>query len=474
MAAALSMPVLLVLFLLTITQPYYLVLGPIILGPYRLLLLIVTVPLLVGWLRGQYGRIVLPDLLLLGFTLWIPVSLIANGQAGRVPQYATSQFIDIFSAYLLGRAAVRNIEDFYFLAKAFLILLICLLPFAILESTRGMMILQGTFRGLPNLLVFKPTTLNHGERMGFMRAMTSLEHPILFGVLSSAGISLGLVGLKHAGKGQGIVRRLGLSVGSFGGTFFSMSSGALASAMIQVALIAWDRVLASVRERWHLLIGLFVMFYIVVALVAYRPPLLVLGRMISYKPSTAWNRYMIWQFGSDEVMRHPVFGMGVFTDWIRQSWMPASVDNYWLLMAMRFGLTGIGLLGGMWLVLIWSLTRRDFSNSPACREIRKAYIFTFLGLATAMATVSVWSVSLSMIYLLAGSSVWLLYAGGDGDKAAATANGATPGQRRRTPPARDRGRPDPAPGPDPLPDTAPTDGPRTPRYSRFPNTRGKG
>jgi hypothetical protein len=476
------MPVALILFLFTLTQPYYILTGLVVMGPYRLLLLILTIPLLVGWLRGSYGRILLPDLLLLGFVLWVPVSLIANGQVGRAGVYSASNFLDTFSAYLLGRAAVRNVEDFFFFTKAFLILLLCLLPFAILESTLGLMIIQNIFRDVPNLLVFKDVTLNHGYRMGLMRAMTSFQHPILFGVLASAGISLGLVGLKYAGKGPrgtrtstGLLGRFALSVGSLGCTFLSLSSGALASGLVQFALIAWNRVLTSVHKRWHLLIGLFGTFYVITALVHPRPPLLVLARVVSYKPSTAWNRYLIWQFGSDEVMRNPIFGMGLFDNWIRQRWMPASVDNYWLLMAMRFGLPGFALLASTWAVLIWRMTRRDFSNSPVLQEIRRAYIFSFMGLFAAMATVSVWNVALSAIFLLAGSSVWLLYVDAGETVTDTDTTAARRPSARGRPAAGDRAGSAPHARPQTRPQTAGTEPPNsTVRYTRFPSGPGKG
>ncbi len=425
-AAALSNPMLIVLFMATMTQPYYILLGPLVIGPYRLLLLIAAIPLLINWVRGKYGGIVLPDILLLLHTLWVVVSMLANGQSGIVEYFGT-QFLDIFVAYLLGRATVRNIEDFVFFAKVFLFLLLFLLPFAILESTMGKMVLQDTFRGLPSISVHRPTSINYEQRMGLNRAMTALDHPIIYGLLCSAAVSFGLVGLKHAGKTTGLIRRVALSTGSLAGTFLSLSAGAFVSAMVQVGLIVWDRVLTEFRQRWYLLTGLFAAFYVFVDIVAARPPLLVMGRLISFSGSTAWNRYMIWEFGSAEVMRHPIFGMGVFTDWVREHWMPLSVDNYWLLIAMRFGLVGFALLAGMWIVLIWRLGRRDFTRNPALSGIRKSYMFMFVGLFVALATVAVWQSSAAMLYVLAGSSMWLLFADATPQAPATETQGAAQG-----------------------------------------------
>jgi hypothetical protein len=68
------------------------------------------------------------DFLILGYALWMLVSLAANGQADRITEWGASQFIDTLFAYLLGRAAIRNREDFYFFTRVLLWMLIFLLP----------------------------------------------------------------------------------------------------------------------------------------------------------------------------------------------------------------------------------------------------------------------------------------------------------------------------------------------------------
>ena len=104
---------------------------------------------------------------------------------------------------------------------------------------------------------------------------------------------------------------------------------------------------------------------------------MVLARVVAFSSSTAWNRYLIWQFGSAELMRHPIFGMGLFEDWQRAPWMPASIDNHWLLMSMRYGLPGIGLLLGAYFYITIRLIRQNFSHDPELDWIRKAFVFTF-------------------------------------------------------------------------------------------------
>ncbi|QIE43983.1 O-antigen ligase family protein [Meridianimarinicoccus aquatilis] len=400
--------VMLILFLLSATQPYSVLLGPILIGPYRLVLMILSVPLILGWVRGKYGGRILPDYLMLGHTLWISVALAANGQQDRIAEYGIAQIFDIFTAYLLGRAAIRSREDFYFFTKAFLGLLLFLVPFAFLEATQGKMILQNLFKGLPSIKLFNPVTLNYPERMGFMRAQTTINHPIVYGVFCSIGFSLGFVGLRGANGGTGLVKRAIWVIGSVGGTVLSFSAGALVSLMVQGMLVGWKWVMGKVVLHWQILAGLFGTLYIILQITAERPPLLVMARWIAFSGSTTWNRYLIWQFGTDEVGRHPLFGMGMFEDWIRAPWMSPSIDNHWLLVAMRFGLPGALMLLTAYFFILRKLAKTELKErEPETAAIRDAFIFMFIGIFLSLGTVVAWHVTYSLLLMLLGGSVWI-------------------------------------------------------------------
>ncbi|MBF9032139.1 hypothetical protein HKCCE3408_17200 [Rhodobacterales bacterium HKCCE3408] len=406
--AALSRPVVLALFVLCATQPYGLELGPLLIGPYRLVLLFVGPILMIQWLAGRFGRLLLPDLLVLGHSIWVLVSLVANGDTGRLVEWGGAQFIDTFFAYLLGRAAIRNRQDFYFFTRVLLWTLLFLLPFAILESTQGIVILIRIAEALPMVDPFSVVTLNYPPRLGLLRAQVGSAHPILYGVFCSMGFSFGLLGLSQAPDKPGFGKRLLLTAGSYLGTFFSLSSGAYVAVAVQGAMMLWDWVLRTWDRRWYAFAWGAVLFYALVAVVSERPPALTLARMVAFSASTAWNRYMIWQFGTAEVMRHPIFGMGLFSDgWQRSAWMSSSIDNQWLLLAMRSGLVGVGLLLGAYAYIIYRLIQRDFSRSPEINAIRKSMIFTFIALFLAYGTVASWHIQWSLLLVLMGGAIWI-------------------------------------------------------------------
>lgn len=446
----LSKPVVLALFIACATQPYGLELGPLLIGPYRLILLLVGPFLMLQWISGRYGRMLLPDFMILGYALWILVCLAANGQASRIPEWGASQFIDTFFAYLLGRATIRNRHDFYFFTRIFLWVLIFLLPFAFLESTTGRVILINVFDALPMVEAFDIVVGHHEPRLGLLRAQTGAAHPILYGILCAMAFSFGLLGLAHSPGKPSLYKRAILSVGSYMGTFFSLSAGAFAPAGIQGLLMLYNWFLRKWRQRWYVLAGGFAVFYIIVSLVSIRPPALVLGRLIAFSPSTAWNRYMIWQFGSQEVMRNPIFGMGIFTEWQRAAWMPSSIDNEWLMTAMRFGLVGITLIIGAFAYILFRLMKRDFSSNPEMTAIRDSFVFTLIAMLIAYGTVAAWNIQWSLLLLLLGGSAWIYTsppAAYHGTEMEDDTSDAASGQRRGQPHARAS---------------------EAPRYSRFP------
>lgn len=431
----LSRPVILALFLVCATQPYGLEVGSLLIGPYRLILLLIGPILTLQWLLGRFGRWLLPDFLILGYALWILVCLAANGQSGRIIEWGGALFIDTFFAYLLGRAAIRNRRDFYFFTRVLLYVLLFLLPFAILESTQNLVILIPLVEGLPMVRPFDIVVGHHPPRLGLLRAQTGAVHPIAYGVTCSMGFSFGLAALAYAPGRPGLGKRLILSVGSYMGTFFSLSAGAIISILIQGGLIIWNWTLRGWRQRWYALAAGCLVFYIIVAIVSARPPALTLARMVAFSPSTAWNRYMIWQFGSAEVARNPIFGMGNFVEWQRAPWMPPSIDNEWLLTAMRFGLVGIGLIMGAFAYVLYRLIRKNFSTDPGMGAIRDAFVFTLISLLIAYGTVAAWNIQWSLLLVLLGGATWIFTTeAGTRPEAAADAaedpDNDTPGRRR--------------------------------------------
>ncbi|MEO0830011.1 MAG: O-antigen ligase family protein [Pseudomonadota bacterium] len=394
------------IFLIATFQPMTLNAGGIFFTGSRLVCFLIMVPLLIAWLRGISGRIMMADVLLMAFTLWMILSLAINQGANTALNFGISQMMEIMGPYLLARMAIRNIESFHHFTRWLIGLTLFVLPFATIEAFFDRQPLRMFFDAIPGFGIVTP--VNYGTRLGLTRAQVSFEHPILYGVIVSMGFSLAWVGLRGAGvSGFGRAWRAAVS---FLATFFSLSSCALASVMMQILLIGWDTVMQKLRKRWYILVGMMAFFYVVLDILSNRGPIILAISYLTFSGATAWNRVLIWRYGTDEVWRYPILGQGLFADWERPDWMVASIDNYWLLLAMRYGLPGIILILTALVLLLRANWRESWDDNPAYAACRDAYIFTVVAVFVAFATVAAFSVAQSLLYFLLGSGVWLIQA----------------------------------------------------------------
>ncbi|OSP54077.1 hypothetical protein [Pseudoruegeria sp. SK021] len=430
---SLSMPFMLGLFVFSITQPYLFNFGGFIMAPYRLLLLIMLVPLMLNWAAGKYNGFFLSDFLVLGHLMWMPISMIVNGQAAGMVTYVSSQFVDIVGGYLLGRAAFQNKEDLIYFTRCLLITLAILLPFAIIESIGKVMILNDLVEKIPLAEAHKRTTLAYEPRFGMLRAQTATPHPILYGITSAMAFSLGWLVLPHAKKPvKGVFGRLWRVSGSLGGTFFALSSGGWMNVMMQIGFMGYNKVFRQITARWKLLLWGFAAFYMFLVFYSERPPFVVLSRMVALDQGTAWFRYLIFEYGSAEVARHPIFGMGLFSDYIRAPWMIPSVDNHWLLQAMRWGYPGFLTLVVAAFYPLVKLGMKDYRGNTMLSDFRYAMIFSMFAYYISMATVAVWNIQYSLIMMMMGATVWLIKIEPPDPKAAPTDAEAEAAPRRQS------------------------------------------
>ena len=221
-------------------------------------------------------------------------------------------------------------------------------------------------------------------------------------------------------------------------TFTSLSSAPLLAAAVQIGIIGWGWI---TRNAWWVLIGMVVLGYLVIDLLSNRSPVQVLISYLTFNSGTAYWRLHIWTYGSAEVWRHPLFGIGL-NDWTRPDWMgTASVDNFWLLTTMRYGLPAFLLLVAGIVANVVQIARQDLSDRLA--DFRRGHVIALVSLAITLCTASRLGRDLFafvMFYLGAGSSN-LTGAAPAGLPACRCARQAAPRRRHRR--AQRPGRPPP-------------------------------
>jgi hypothetical protein len=87
--------------------------------------------------------------------------------------------------------------------------------------------------------------------------------------------------------------------------------------------------------------------------------------------------------------------------------MTGSVDNFWLYLALRFGVPTFLFLAGAYLISMIRIGGRNFRSDPDLLAVRRAWMFTQVSTCLVLATVAIWGEAYSLVLLMLGSGVWL-------------------------------------------------------------------
>jgi hypothetical protein len=386
------------LFLLALVVPWMIFLGPLRLSVYRIVLLVMIVPCLVMWMSGKAGQIRTPDIALLLYSFWCTFCLIVLHGLESV-QTSGILLIETLGPYLLARCYIREADDFYNVVQLlFRIVVFLLLPFGILEFVSG----QNISRDLFAIILPTPTTAMP-PREGMRRVQAVFDHPILFGVVT--GSIFPLVHLVLGYKKE-FLQRLFMT-GIVGATsMLSISSGPLIALVIQGFLLCWNSLLGTIKFRWKLLIALATFITLVIELGANRSVFDIIVSYFAFDSGSYWFRTLIWHYGTEAVLNHPLFGTGL-GEWERPPWMPPSIDNFWLLQALKNGLPAIFLL----LLAFWSIFLAvSFKKGLDDKLIdyRTGFLITLTGFFVVGCTVAFWDAAYVLLLFLMGSGIWML------------------------------------------------------------------
>lgn len=387
------------LFVLSLLMPFEVHVGPMMLSVYRILLLVMILPCIFMWLSGRAGRILPADIALFALCGWVLVSLAVLHGLGAVIEPVGIFFVETTGAYLLARCYIRTADQFLALVRLFLLIVVVMLPFVLLETATG--------RNLPLEIAgkFLPAydDVYKEPRWGLDRVQLIFEHPIHFGVFAG-----GLVGLVFCVYGHG--RSVG---GRYGATslvtlagFLSLSSGPLTAMIGQIMMLGYDRVFAFLRERWQLLCIAVLSLVTLIEIVANRSTAQIFIDFFAFNKHTAYNRLRIWEFGTANVAQNPLFGIG-FNDWERPPWMTGSMDMFWLVPAVRNGLPAIVLLAFAFLWLFVAIARRRMADARLT-SYKLGYLVCMTGYFLAGWTVHYWTMMYVLFMFLLASGAWLL------------------------------------------------------------------
>ena len=430
-ALPVRIPPLLLVVLVALVTPVFADLGGLRLSPTRVLFLALVPVLTIRLLMGRYGRPRLVDALMYLHVFWLALSIAVNNRDAFVT-FVGSNALILLGGYLVGRATIRDAADMRGFALVLGTLVACSLPFAIYETVTARMVIPPLIDRLP--FVFSNYNINYDRRLGFDRVQFVFAHPIHYGLWCSLAFSLVFVGLRGR---VGFIKRtiwtaiIGVS------TFLSLSSGPFLAMMTQLPLAAYGFATRRFAWSWKAFMIVFAIVYVILDLLSDRPAYLAIISRLTFSSSTTYIRYTLLQFGFRQIERTPFLGVG-YNEWELPHYMTGSLDNYWLMTALVYGVPAFVFLFGAFLLTLIAAGRRPFATDGPLWNLRFGWALVMVGLGFALATVAVWSEMASMTFLMIGAGVWFA-------DATETAT-------------------DPAPAPAGGPAGAPS---RAPRYSRF-------
>jgi hypothetical protein len=235
------------------------------------------------------------------------------------------------------------------------------------------------------------------------RAYGPFDHPILYGVFCASSLALVFYVLGRGRFTLKTARRVGIV---FAATFFSLSAGPFTTLFVQCALTAWDFVTRRIPYRWWILFGLFVAAYVAVDILSTRSPVRVFATYFTFSGHTAYDRIGDWTWGMVNIRQNPMFGIGL-NDWAREPWMSASLDSFWVVQAMRYGVPAFLLQAAALLLLCFSVGRRRFRDRRL-KAYRNGWLIAIVALIIAGSSVHFWNALYCLVMFLQGSGVWLL------------------------------------------------------------------
>lgn len=395
------LPAVVGVYLILLLVPATLGAGSFALTGPRVLLLALFIPMMADLFSGKSGRVYPVDYLFFLSMLWATVALFANNPDKAV-QNAGSTAAEFLGGYMLGRTYIRSPEAFIAVIRFCFKIVLVSIPFGVLEMMDGRALWPDLFNRLPAFRGWPD--VSNPPRMGLERVQVFFAHPIHYGLFCSLFVALFFLGLRPS---LTLGKRLFMTGIALLGTFMALSSAPLLSSVLQIGLIIWAYIFRNMKTRWWLLLVPFALMYVTIDVLSNRTPIKVLMSYATFSPHNAYYRAIINQWGMINVWQNPILGLGL-RDWIRPSFMHhGSVDNFWLVIAMRYGIPGFVLLALGYADAVIRVGRAKISEASPVKDLRQAWTITMVGMSFVLYTVHVWTSVYSFIFFLIGAALWI-------------------------------------------------------------------
>lgn len=364
--------------------------------PFRLYLLAMAVPTLLRLRADTTLRLTAVDGLIFLSIFWRVIGIFANHGLDQIV-FAFATFAELFLGYLLGRVFIRSAADFRWFFTCFLASLVFLLPFALLEMVTQTRVLRNLW-GIVLTQTESPVVAQ--IRFGMMRAITAFEHPTIYGGFCA----LGFANVYYLYLKKFPLNYLLAAFVAFMAALAISSSSVIVLAL-QAGLIFYDRLVRGLTYKWILLIGITAGLWYSFQFITGKTVPDYIVTEIMFSPDSGEARMLHFIYGSKEVLRHPLFGVGL-ADWGSPYWLSQNIDSFWLSLSVRYGLPALFLTFSALLthfMMVFRSTRLDEDEL----NIRSGYLISLGCTVLMFSSVSFYAAMLVFFMAFCGAGAWL-------------------------------------------------------------------
>jgi hypothetical protein len=397
-----TLPLPVILYLICVVTPIRFMAGPLQMTNLRLYLAIMSVVLIYKAIKREMPPLIPSDILFIAYMLTAGVAMSFTTPSQAIENFGSTG-LEFLGGYFIARTYIRNRAQFTALIIAACTLVFLSAPLAFFETITGTPPLISALIAVPGLSSVAIVDID--PRLGLERVQALFAHPIHYGLFCSSIAAMVFVGLRFT---LGFKTRAVCLIILSACCFIALSSGALLALLIQLFLIAWAFTFDKLPGRW-LILSLGVLFcYVAVDLLSNRTPIKVFFTYATYSAHNAYWRGIIFEWGLKNIWGSPIVGIGL-NDWLRPHFMRSgSIDNYWLVVAMRNGLPAFALLVSGYLWGLWKVCRKPLGDDVALLALRQGWAICFVGLTFTLCTVHIWTAIYSYVFFLFGAGMWIL------------------------------------------------------------------
>ncbi|MCB1509460.1 MAG: hypothetical protein KDJ36_01045 [Hyphomicrobiaceae bacterium] len=368
------------------------------LPPHRIALLILIPFAVSRMVASPEIRIRGFDIFFLLYNAWTVAAFVQHGEGNGGLVFGGSLALESFGAYIVARAWIRSAETFV-TSLQFLALTI---------FVSGLLALPETLLGkhFTHDLLQSLTGYDHPRkietRMRLTRAYGTFDHPIHLGTFAATAFAM--IWFTTRPKIKRWQRAVMIGVV----TLSALSSAPILCLFSQIGLIVWERVTRGMEHRVITTVVGGTSVLLVISLLSDRSPFAWIATGMTIDSWTGYYRLLIWEHGLLNVWAHPWLGLGL-GEWERPWWMAsASVDAFWLLIAMRTGVPSFLLLAIAIALLLAGVARRGARNKDAMiRNTTKAWVISLIALVLVGCTVHYWNALHAYFFFFLGLAGWV-------------------------------------------------------------------